>query len=587
MRKIPHLILISFLSLIVLQFFNRCANVIAPTGGPRDTIPPVLLLSEPPNKSINYKGNSFYFEFDEKIKIDKLKDQLIITPRTDFDYELKYTKRGLRIDFENSFQDSTTYTFNFREGITDITESNPTEDNKFVFSTGPNIDSLSVEGYVTILLTQDTIEKVTVGLFQVSDTINIFNGSPYYFAETDKQGFYQIENIKNGSYRIHAFLDNNKNLQLESNSERYGFLADTLIMDKDTSGLNVPLIQLDLREFKLQTALASGHYFDFNFLKYVTGYTLTSLDSSEHIYSGYAKEHRSVRIYNTFEDLDSMQVFLRSTDSLLTTRYDTAYIKFKETTRKKEEFRMEVDPPNKSQVNSDLLLKFSFNKPIKNILLDSIYVLYDTTKLATLESDSVLKWNFNCTELNLPLEVDRVKADTIRIRRERMNKIMADSLAEVRKEEVADTKTKIQAGKDRNNVPSPKTILGLKLYLGKGAFISADADSSNTSVLAYEFIQPEKFGNISGKINTSYRSYSVQLITTSNEILMETSTKESYVFNLVPPGKYKIRVLIDTNEDGIWSPGNMLQNTMPEPVYFFPEIIAIRANWELNQDISF
>jgi hypothetical protein len=69
---------------------------------------------------------------------------------------------------------------------------------------------MSIEGYVKDLLTYDTLEKVIVGLYRINDTINIFNGSPYYFTEVNDEGYYLIENIKNGNYLLYAFKDDNK-----------------------------------------------------------------------------------------------------------------------------------------------------------------------------------------------------------------------------------------------------------------------------------------------------------------------------------------------------------------------------------------
>ena len=224
-----------FLFLLTISIFSyfilSCANVTAPTGGPRDTIAPIRILTIPLDKSINYVDNTIFMEYDERIKTDKIKDQLIITPFIDSDYEYLIKKNSIKLTFEEPFQDSTTYTLNFRESIQDITEGNPTLDNKFTFSTGSYIDSMSIKGYVKELLTYDTLENIIVGLYQAEDTMTIYNGPPYYFTQLDEEGSYLIENIKNGKYLLYAFQDENKNLELESNNEMYGFLKDTLSLD--------------------------------------------------------------------------------------------------------------------------------------------------------------------------------------------------------------------------------------------------------------------------------------------------------------------------------------------------------------------
>ncbi|MCK5372252.1 MAG: Ig-like domain-containing protein, partial [Cyclobacteriaceae bacterium] len=362
------------------QLFNGCAQQSAPSGGPRDTIPPVRLLSIPLDKSTDFHGKTIEMEYDERLKIAKIKDQLIITPLTESDYEYKLKKNKFFITFEEDFQDSTTYTLNFREAIQDISEGNPTKDNKFTFSTGSYIDSLSMKGYVKELLTYDTMQNVVVGMYRAEDTVTIFDGSPYYFTELDEHGEYLIENIKNGKYLLYAFFDENKNLKLETNSEPYGFVKDTILLDSGIISRNIDLIRLDLSEFRMMSSVASGQYYDINFNKYITDYYVSPLNSSHQLFTTRAKENKSIRFYNNFTNIDSLQITFTAIDSINTQITDTVYVLFKESKRKKEDFIMSVDPKSKSSIEKILEVKIEFNKPIIAIKTDSIFVQFDTTK---------------------------------------------------------------------------------------------------------------------------------------------------------------------------------------------------------------
>ena len=181
-------LLYSLFFFFACYILSSCANITPPTGGPRDTIAPIRILTIPLDKSIDYKGQTITMEFDERMKTDKIKDQLIITPLTESDYEYTVKKNIIKISFEDPFLDSTTYTLNFRESLQDITEGNPTKENKFTFSTGSYIDSMSIKGYVKELLTYDTLENIVVGLYKANDTITIYDGSPYYFTELEEDG---------------------------------------------------------------------------------------------------------------------------------------------------------------------------------------------------------------------------------------------------------------------------------------------------------------------------------------------------------------------------------------------------------------
>lgn len=569
------------ISLLSYQLLISCASPASPTGGPRDTIPPIRLHTTPDNKTINYNDLTLLMEYDERIKTDKIKDQLIITPLIQAEYEYILKKNTIKLTFEEPFLDSTTYTLNFRESIQDITESNPTKDNKFTFSTGSYIDSLSITGYVKELLTYDTLKKITVGLYKSDDTVNIFNGSPYYFTELEEDGTYFIENIKNGKYLLYAFNDDNKNLRLETDSEAYGFLKDTISLDSGLMVKNIDLIRLNLSEFKMMTALSSGKYFDINFNKYITDYTVTPLDTNLHVFTNLAKENKSIRFYNNFTDIDSVQISFNAIDSISNQLSDTLYVKFIKSSRKKEEFKMSINPEINNSIEPSREFEIKFTKPIISANTDSIYFQYDTTRIYMIH-DSILVWNKTKDHLTFQIDLDRSKADTIIARKNRQKLIEKDSL----KSEQEKVQVKKQIDKNKKDT-TPKINSGLQLFFGTGSFYSADNDTSTTTGYNYKFTVPEENGIQQINIQTNYSSYIVQLLKENFDLVRETKNQKSFKLKNISPGKYKIRILIDTNNDGIWSPGNMQKQIEPEPVYIYPELLIIRADWETSIDLTF
>lgn len=573
-----------FYSLIIVTiyyFLTSCANPITPTGGPKDTIPPILIGSYPLNQSLNFEDKSIILEFNERIKTDQIKEQLIITPLIESEYEYTIKKNTIKIEFEEAFKDSTTYTLNFRESIQDLTEGNPTDDNKFTFSTGTFIDSMSIGGYVKELLTNDTIENVVVGLYRAEDTVTIFNGSPYYFTEVDEEGKYLIENIKNGKYLLYAFIDQNKNLQLETNKEKYAFCKDTIMLDTGFVYKNLDLISLDLTELKMMTALASGKYFEINFNKYLYDYDIFPVNSDHTFYTNRSKENKSIRVYNNLEDYDSLQVSYIVYDSIFAQLQDTVYVKFSESRRKPDDLFFSIMPVSRKAVNPEFTVELSFNKPIVSYNLDSLFIQYDTTKLSNI-SDSTFNWNKLKDELTFNVSFDKASVDTIEVRKKRLAAIKRDSIKD--SEENSNLKKQI-SGKDKSD--APKINRGLQLYIGTGTFISADNDTSLAYGSNYTIINPTDFGTQEIKVETNYESFSIQLVKENFEIIQEEKNSENFSFKYIEPGKYKIRVLIDANKDGIWSPGNMKEQLEPEPVYIYPEVLVIRADWQTSLNLAF
>ncbi len=578
MKYILQIIVVGFL----YYLFNSCASQSSPTGGPKDTIPPTLISSVPPLQSTNFKGRSVTLTFDERIKTNKLKEQLIITPLTTSKYEISLKKNVFKITFDENFNDSTTYTLNFRESIQDLTEGNPTKDNKMTFSTGNYIDSLSISGYVKELLTYDTLKNIIVGLYRAQDTITIFNGSPYYFAELDEDGKYLIENIKNGKYLVYAFTDGNKNLKLETNKESYAFFKDTLLLDTGTTKINLDLIKLDLSELKLMSALASGQYFEINFNKYITDYQLDVINASHEFLSNKVKENKSIRLYNNFDGIDSLQLQVIAQDSVGNSHIDTVYAKFVPSMRKKEEFRMTIKPDDKSSIEQKFTADIVFNKPIISTNSDSIILRYDTIPLYSIP-DTAFTWSTNREQLKFDVYVDKVQIDTIEAIKKRIAATLIDT-ATTEKENQQQIKRQMSS---RETKKSPTKNQGIQLYFGKGSFISADKDTSQTIGSNYKLMSPENYGTQQIMITTEYNSFEVQLLKEKFDIIQTARNSKNVKFTNIEPGKYKIRVLIDADEDGKWSPGNMLKQIEPEPVYIYPDLLIIRADWETSLDISF
>ena len=140
---------------------------------------------------------------------------------------------------------------------------------------------------------------------------------------------------------------------------------------------------------------------------------------------------------------------------------------------------------------------------------------------------------------------------------------------------------------NKKNETKSSLNTGLQLYFGIGSFYSADQDTSKSIGYNYKFIIPEDHGIQQLNIHTQYDNFFLQLLDKNFEIVREVSNQKIITFKNIVPGSYKIRILIDANNDGIWSPGNMKNQIEPEPVYIYPEILVIRADWQTSLELTF
>ena len=556
----------NYIILLILIIWG-CANRIAPTGGPRDEEPPRVITSTPQYGERNYQSLEVTIEFDEFINVKNLKDQLIITPRIDSDYDYKIRKGTVYLVFEEPFADSTTYTLNFRDGIIDITESNPAENMLLAFSTGNLLDTLEITGTLVDLLTIAPIDAATVGLYPIEDTLDIFSGPPYYFTQTNKEGNYKFNNIKDGDYKLYAFEDGNKNLTCESEREGYAFLTQAISLDSAFKADTLNLQFLNIDTLKLTRTRSSGLYFNVFANKYLTYAKLKAENDSTIIFK-YDDDHKVLKLYNTFPIKDSLKVFVDLQDSLGIVAKDTFYLKFEESSRSPDEFDVSFKEPVSSQKNKLLSGEITFNKPLQKIILDSI----------TIKKDSLEQYNvFNSLSYELDTLENRLKYAID------IPQAILDTLNKNR--EIAQATT---ISRDRKPTPKVKYMLNIP----SASFISIENDSSEASNKQIKFINPANYGLIKGNIITAYKSFAVQLLDKKMAVVQEHRNGKAYTFDEVSPGEYILRIFIDENNNGKWDMADIRQNIPAEKVIIYQDETGasktvIRANWEISIDLTF
>ncbi len=546
------LIIRTFFSILILLYGTNCANQSQPTGGPKDETAPKLLSTVPQNGQVNYKGKVVALTFDEDIITANAKQQLVITPLIDQEYTIKYKKRTAQVILSEPLKENTTYTFNFREAIKDITEGNVPENLKIAFSTGSYLDSLHISGNITSLFTTAPEKEVTIALYKAKDTLDVFNSPPLYLTTSAEDGSYLIENIKNDDYLLYAYGDSNKNLKLEVSSESYGFIADTLSLTKNIDSLNIALQNLDISTFKLQSARTNSHYYILKFNKYVMDYTL-STSGVDTLYSQLYNNNKAIRIYNTLPIRDSLAMYITASDSIQQTIQDTLYLQFEKSERKKEAFKSNVSNGQLRESGTQTTAKatITFSKPIIAFREDSIYIEVDSLRSIFLAKDKGFSWNENYTELTLDTALEASLfapvIDTVEIR------------------------------------PRPK------LLFAATSFQSADGEPSIAMSSDLPFVNEENFSKIDNAIiDTEEEHYILQLIESKTEKVVREYIDPTVINAArLRPGSYRIRILVDSNGNGRWDPGNMYDRIMAEPILFYQneegqEEIVLRENWEIS-----
>lgn len=525
--------------LFLLFGWSHCANIQSPTGGPKDKRPPKLVSSIPAANATDFHGTTILLTFDEAVKLNSPREEIIISPSPG--KEVEYTVKGNKVFIKpkERLKDSTTYSVLFREGVQDITEGNVPPNLKLAFSTGPYVDSLTIAGQVYDVLEGLPKDKITVAIYS-SDTFDIFSDLPSYFTKTDKRGNFTLENLRPGTYRIYAFNDVNKNLKVESRNEAFGFLQQDLHLQTHIDTLSIGLVQLDSRPLKISSIRNIGNITRVKFSKTLADYQLRPDSIITHAFGENTSE---INLWNT-DGNDSLKLQLTGIDSLNARKDTVFYIKHTTIKPVKEKFSWSLGEPVINPENARMVTRISFSKPLRSLQLDSLYVQLDSTERfpITREDLTFLK-----------------KKKEILVSKLLPKKLFAE---------------------DQNPL--------LKLIARPMLGLSMDGDTTKAFTNNISILWPEENGTIAIQVNTKKQDYILQLQNkgTRKVVLQTTNTSKLTARNL-PPADYEIRVILDTNKNGVWDAGNYYQRIEPERIIYYRSTegtrsIPVRANWEIG-----
>ncbi|MHB1922113.1 MAG: Ig-like domain-containing domain [Chitinophagaceae bacterium] len=246
--------LVGVLGLMSLVF-SRCANIVAPTGGPKDTIPPVLIQVSPPDSSLHFNSNKIVFTFDEYVQLSHVNEQLIVSPTLKRQSEIKSKLRTVTVLIKDTLQPNTTYTFNFGDAIEDLDEGNPLYNFSYVVSTGSYLDSLNLSGKVTYAQTGKSDSNILVMLYKKLDDSVVSKEKPLYYTRTDSKGNYVFHHLPSGTFKLFALQGGTSgDLIYDDTTQMIGFADSPVVVHHDLSGQDLLLFSEYLKNSSAATS---------------------------------------------------------------------------------------------------------------------------------------------------------------------------------------------------------------------------------------------------------------------------------------------------------------------------------------------
>lgn len=521
--------LISLLMGLGALLLFRCANPGVLGGGPRDTIPPQVVVRYPALQTTHFQDKEVYISFNEAVRSNNIKQEIIITPNIESEafeiFEKKYTI-GLR--FKQKLMDSTTYSIYFRNGIVDVTERNPAQDAFLIFSTGNFIDSLEISGSCLDALTQEALDKVIVGLYPYQDTLDPSRDRPLYLAKTDQIGKFQLTNLRSGTYYLFAIEDKNNNSRLDKN-EKIGYLEKPIQLDsQNIRDLHIELVRQDLEAPQIVSNRVSNQYGYF-LVNFNEG--LSEIQISPPTPYALTQAGRSLKLYPS----DSTQIIIIAQDSTGNQLQDSLKI-FPGTRSGKEELKLQISE-NYQVYQQYLNLVVEANQPIASANDSLFYALFD---------------------------------------KDTLNKHFFHQFKEVVHPNLWQFSLQLSF-KDSASV-----------YIEAGWLNGIWMDSSQTTwEKKYIHANPKDFGSIKIQVKNIKPEWRIQLLEgKNNKLILEQAVQEHLEFRGLMPGEYRIRFYEDRNQNQRWDTGNYKQKILHERVFLYPKVLRLKANWQIEEVVE-
>lgn len=562
-----------------------CAKISSPSGGPRDTEPPVVLKSVPENGARNFRGSRIVISFDEYVVLDKINEKFMVSPPMKRMPEIRIRGKDIVIRYEEELRDSTTYTFYFQDAVRDLNEGNPINNFQFVFSTGPFIDSLSVTGNVLKADDLNPPEATLVVMYIQKEDSAFIREIPSYIAVADKNGYFRIDNVAAREYRLYALkdADNSKNFNLPD--EEIAFLDSTISVTpeknwippgRDTLRL---LRQLPGKTKSADTIVLQGDYklYLFQHEKKIRYLTSSSRGAAYRLNYTLSLPPDSLGFHFSIPGAAPGSYFTESNkggDSIRVWIADTAQY-------------------NRPLITSVIKYPFTDSSGVNVLREDTVMMRYifPRTPARGRIKPAPFRFTTNISTASLKPGEALVFTSQTPFRKPDTSRIRLYEL------EGGDRK-KIPFSLDIDSTNSCRISMKGKLGMNKNYIFIADSESfgniygehSDSSAYKFTVKGEESYGKLVLDINNHEGSRIIQLLTEEGKIVREVFMNKDgrLEFPLLDKGVYQVRVIYDLNNDGKWTPGDFHAGRQPEPVSYMPQIIEIKENWVLEYvwDIS-
>lgn len=608
MKKILYKHRLAWVVSSLCLLLTGCANRgIGPQGGPKDTIPPVVVKETPANGSNHFKDKKIEILFNEYLQLDNVQANLLVSPPQQVPPDVKAQGKKVVITMQEDLIDSTTYTLDFGNSICDYTEKNPIRGYQYAFTTGDRIDSLEVYGVVVNAEDLNPVSGVLVGLHaNLSDSA--FSTLPFTrIARTDSLGGFGVRNLRGGQYRLYALQDLSRDYRYQP-GEGLAF-ADSLV---------VPEYQVEIVR---DTIWRDTLLVDNQTLDTITMGIVDSVRIVENTYVGpsdlllwffrenkvrhyfqraYREEQHTIRLVFGAPQ-DSLPVVRAlppsAMDSLAS---DSAWID------PMQYALLQANPTRDTLVywltdslaigQDSIFLEMTYLKSDSAYNLvpqtDTISAIYRAPRLTAKAKEAIDKKNRErMLELRSNAKSGFEVYDTLHILSPMpIDSIWADSIGLYEKVDTVYKSVPFTL-QPTDSVPLGYLVVArleqgksYELRLDSGAVRDVYGVANKAKKFTLQLKTAEDYSTLLIKIPTYDPAIRLQLLDEKDKPVRELpASPEGTKFEYLTPKAYYLRLYFDLDGNGKWTTGDWATKRQPEPVFYFPAKLTLRANWDFEE----
>ena len=585
-------------------FIISCARMGQPDGGWYDDDPPKVIGSTPADQSANVKSKKITIYFDEYIKLEDATSKVIVSPPQLEMPEIKSAGKRIIVELKDTLKENTTYTIDFSDAITDNNEGNPMGNYTYSFSTGEQIDTFEVSGYVLDASNLEPIKGIMVGLYD-DFADSAFKTKPMLrVSRTDGSGHFVVKGVAPGKYRAFALKDADGDFIFNQKSEMLAFNHDTLVPSwkPDT---RVDTVWRDSLHIDALLQVPYTHFLPDD----VTLLAFTMTQTDRYLLKTERKEANMFSMYFSYGhpelpvirglNFDADSAFVIETGE----KQDTIHYWLRDTALVNQDtLRMEISYMMTDTLGAlvsqtdtiDVLAKTPYEKRMKDKAKELEKWQKDQEKKKkrgepydSIYREKPLEPRINLPQTMTPENEVTVEMATPLVRCDTSMVHLYSMIDSVWYESTCVFEPVEHSIREYRILANWKPGIEYSLEIDSAAFEDIYGKVSDPYKQGVKIDTEETYSSLkitlSGIADTA--QVILQLLSASDAVVKEVRAEKSVAtFKYVKPGKYYLRALVDLNGNGIWDTGDYDQNLQAEAIYYYPREIECKEKWDVSQN---